>query len=174
MVCTFTFKMFCGGSHINIQTVLVVLSLLFHLISGGTTGTIPTTGQGNMAGFDPRFLQSMFLYGGNVDMNKAFNQEYDQTYYFNDGAVSTGFGEVSSVRIHGNMNSGFTFDFNIKASQHQQVVNVTSPIDGVTIVTNQYSSGDSGYSYSIGPISLQTAIGLFSYAMSSMTPSNAG
>ena len=124
----------------NIQTVLVVLSLLFHLISGGTTGTIPTTGQGNMAGFDPRFLQSMFLYGGNVDMNKAFNQEYDQTYYFNDGAVSTGFGEVSSVRIHGNMNSGFTFDFNIKASQHQQVVNVTSPIDGVTIVTNQYSS----------------------------------
>lgn len=141
MVCTFTFKMFCGGSHMNIQTVLVVLSLLFHLISGGTTGTIPTTGQGNMAGFDPRFLQSMFLYGGNVDMNKAFNQEYDQTYYFNDGAVSTGFGEVSSVRIHGNMNSGFTFDFNIKASQHQQVVNVTSPIDGVTIVTNQYSSG---------------------------------
>lgn len=159
----------------NIQTVLVVLSLLFHLIYGGTTGTIPTTGQGNMAGFDdPRFLQAMFLYGGNVDMNKAFNQEYDQTYYFNDGAVSTGFGEVSSVRIHGNMNSGFTFDFNIKANQHQQVVNVTSPIDGVTIVTNQYSSGDSGYSYSIGPISFQTAIGLFSYAMSSMTPSNAG
>lgn len=143
----------------NIQTVLVVLSLLFHLISGGTTGTIPTTGQGNMAGFDdPRFLQAMFLYGGNIDMNKAFNQEYDQTYYFNDGYESTGWGKGSSVRIHGNMNSGFTFDFNIKANQHQQVVNVTSPIDGVTI----------------GPISLQTAIGLFSYAMSSMTPSNAG
>lgn len=160
----------------NIQTVLVVISLLFHLISGGggTAGTIPTTGQGNMAGFDPRFLQAMFLYGGNVDMNKAFNQEYDQTYYFDDGYESSGFGKGSSVRIHGNMNSGFTFDFNIKASQHQQVVNVTSPIDGVTIVTHQYSSGDSGYSYSVGPISLQTAIGLFSYAMSSMTPSNAG
>ena len=62
----------------NIQTLLVVLSMLFSLIAGG--GTIPTTGQGNMAGFDdPRFLQAMFLYGGNVDMNKAFNQEYDQT-----------------------------------------------------------------------------------------------
>ena len=130
----------------NIQTLLVVLSMLFSLIAGG--GTIPTTGQGNMAGFDdPRFLQAMFLYGGNVDMNKAFNQEYDQTYYFNEGYESTGWGKGSSVRIHGNMNSGFTFDFNIKANQHQQVVNVTSPIDGVTIVTNQYSSGDSGYSY---------------------------
>ena len=158
----------------NIMLVIVVL--LFNLLSGGTESTVPTTiVPDGTAWSDPNYLvQLMYMYGGNVDMNKAFNQEYDQTYYFNDGAVSTGFGEVSSVRIHGNMNSGFTFDFNIKASQHQQVVNVTSPIDGVTIVTNQYSSGDSGYSYSIGPISLQTAIGLFSYAMSSMTPSNAG
>ena len=156
----------------NMNTILVILSLLFNLLSGGTVGTLPTTEQ-TTTGFDPRFLQAMFMYGGNVDMNRDYNQNFDKTYYFDNGFESAGWGQGSSVRVHGNMNSGFMFDFDIKASQHQQEVNITSPIDGVTVVTNQYSSGDSGYSYSIGPINLQTAIQLFNYAASYMTPSNA-
>lgn len=157
----------------NMNTILVILSLLFNMLSGGTVGNLPTTGQTSTTGFDPRFLQAMFMYGGSVDMNRDYNQNFDKTYYFDNGVESAGWGQGSSVRVHGNMNSGFMFDFDIKASQYQQEVNITSPIDGVTIVTNQYSSGDSGYSYSIGPINLQSAISLFNYAASYMTTSNA-
>ena len=163
----------------NMNIVFVIISLLFNLFTGGggTASSTPTTGQWNMSGFNPSSLfQMMYAFGGDVDMDKAFNQEYDYTYYLDDGYQSYGWSKGSYVRIHGNMNSGIIFDFNIKSSQHSQEVNVTTPIEGVTLVTSNYTSGDEGYSFSVGPINLQTALRLFQYAgyymMSATSPAN--
>ena len=158
----------------NMNVLIVIISLLFNLLTGGTTGNTAPSNVQEVTGFDPRFIQSVLMFGGNVDMNRGFTQEYDKTYYLDDdGYQSYGWGKGSSVRVHGNYRDGFSFDFDIKANQHQENVTFDSPIDGVSIVTRQYTSGDAGYSFSVGPISLQTALQLFSYAASYMTPSNA-
>lgn len=157
----------------NMNVLIVIISLLFNLLAGGTTGNTTPANVQEITGFDPRFLQTMIMFGGNVDMNRGFTQEYDKTYYLDDSYQSYGWGKGSTVRIHGNYRDGFSFDFDIKATQHQENVTFDSPIDGVSIVTRQYTLGDAGYSFSVGPISLQTALQLFSYAASYMTPSNA-
>lgn len=157
----------------NMNVLIVIISLLFNLLAGGTTGNTAPSNVQEVTGFDPRFIQSVLMFGGNVDMNRGFTQEYDKTYYLDDGYQSYGWGKGSTVRIHGNYRDGFSFDFDIKATQHQENMTFDTPIDGVSIVTRQYTSDDAGYSFSVGPISLQTALQLFSYAASYMTPSNA-
>lgn len=88
--------------------MLVIVALLFNLLSGGTTSNVPTTiVPDGTAWSNPNYLvQLMYMYGGNVDMNRAYEQEYDKTYYFEDGYQAYGWGKGSSVRVHGNMNSG--------------------------------------------------------------------
>lgn len=157
----------------NMNVLIVIISLLFNMLAGGTTGNTTPANVQEITGFDPRFLQTMIMFGGNVDMNRGFTQEYDKTYCLDDSYQSYGWGKGSTVRIHGNYRDGFSFDFDIKATQHQENMTFDTPIDGVSIVTRQYTSGDAGYSFSVGPISLQTALQLFSYAASYMTPSNA-
>lgn len=157
----------------NMNVLIVIISLLFNMLAGGTTGNTTPANVQEITGFDPRFLQTMIMFGGNVDMNRGFTQEYDKTYCLDDSYQSYGWGKGSTVRIHGNYRDGFSFDFDIKATQHQENMTFDTPIDGVTIVTHQYTAGDAGYSFSVGPIGLQTALQLFSYAAPYMTPSNA-
>lgn len=83
-----------------------------------------------------------------------------------------GWGKGSSVRVHGNMNTGIYFDFDIKVDQHQQEVTVDTPVEGLKVVTSQYSNGEAGYSFSVGPINLYTAMQLFNSASSYMVQSN--
>ena len=157
----------------NMNILLVIISLLFNLLSGGTTSNAPTINQDKIAGINPYLLQMMYMYGGNIDMDRAYNREYDQTYYLDDdGYRSYGWEKGSYVRVHGNLNSGIYFDFNIKMEQQQQEVVVSTPVEGLSIVTSQYSSGDAGYSFSIGPVNLQTALQLFNMASYYMVPSS--
>ena len=132
----------------NIMLVIVVL--LFNLLSGGTESNVPTTivPDGTTWSNPDYLVQLMYMYGGNVDMNR------------------------SSVRVHGNMNTGIYFDFDIKVDQHQQEVTVDTPVEGLKVVTSQYSNGEAGYSFSVGPINLYTAMQLFNSASSYMVQSN--
>ena len=113
----------------------------------------------------------MALMGNNVSTNwyqDSWN-EIDQTIDLGDGQwTQYGYGEGSTVRIHGNLNSGLYFDFSIKGSQWDSQKQVTSPIEGITITQTSYSSADSGYSFSVGPISLQTALTLWNAPTSQM------
>ena len=112
----------------------------------------------------------------NKRMNEFFNEilekykgKIDQTIDLGDGQWKQyGYGEGSTVRIHGNLNSGLYFDFSIKGSQWDSQKQVTSPIEGITITQTSYSSADSGYSFSVGPISLQTALTLWNATTSQM------
>jgi len=70
------------------------------------------------------------------------------------------------------MNSGIYFDFNIKANNYQQEVTVDTPVEGLKVVTSQYSNGEAGYSFSVGPINLYTALQIFNSASSYMVQSN--
>ena len=140
--------------------MLVIVALLVNLLSGGTESNVPTTiVPDGTAWSNPNYLvQLMYMYGGNVDMNRSYEQEYDKTYVFEDGFKDYGWGKGSSVRVHGNMNTGIYFDFDIKVDQHQQEVTVDTPVEGLKVVTSQYSNGEAGYSFSVGPINLYTAI----------------
>lgn len=101
--------------------MLVIVALLFNLLTGNGTANISnTTSVDSSAWANPNYLvQLMYMYGGNVDMNRAYEQEYDKTYVFEDGYQAYGWGKGSSVRVHGNMNTGIYFDFDIKVDQHQ-------------------------------------------------------
>ena len=157
----------------NANLLVVIISLLLNLLAGGATGNTTPSNVQEVTGFDPRFIQTVLMFGGNVDRDRGFTQEYDRTYSLDDGYQAYGWGKGSTVRIHGNYRDGFSFDFDIKANQHLENLTFDTPIDGVSIVTRQYTSGDAGYSFSVGPIGLQTALQLFSYAAPSLTPSNA-
>ena len=120
--------------------MLVIVALLFNLLSG-TTSNVPTTivPDGTTWSNPDYLVQLMYMYGGNVDMNRSYEQEYDKTYVFEDGFKDYGWGKGSSVRVHGNMNTGIYFDFDIKVDQHQQEVTVDTPVEGLKVVTSQYS-----------------------------------
>ena len=154
--------------------MLVIVALLFNLLTGNGTANISnTTSVDSLAWANPNYLvQLMYMYGGNVDMNRAYEQEYDKTYVFEDGYQAYGWGKGSSVRVHGNMNTGIYFDFDIKVDQHQQEVTVDTPVEGLKVVTSQYSNGEAGYSFSVGPINLYTALQLLNSASSYMVQSN--
>lgn len=154
--------------------MLVIVALLFNLLTGNGTANISnTTSVDSSAWANPNYLvQLLYTYGGDVDMNRNYNQEFDQTYVFENGYQAYGWGKGSSVRVHGNMNSGIYFDFNIKASNYQQEVTVDTPVEGLKVVTSQYSNGEAGYSFSVGPVNLYTALQLFNSASSYMVQSN--
>lgn len=154
--------------------MLVIVALLFNLLFGGTESNVPTTivPDGTTWSNPDYLVQLMYMYGGNVDMNRNYNQEFDQTYLFEDGYQAYGWGKGSSVRVHGNMNSGIYFDFNIKVDNYQQEVTVDTPVEGLKVVTSQYSNGEAGYSFSVGPINLYTALQIFNSASSYMVQSN--
>ena len=154
--------------------MLVIVALLFNLLSGGTTSNVPTTivPDGTTWSNPDYLVQLMYMYGGNVDMNRSYEQEYDKTYVFEDGFKDYGWGKGSSVRVNGNMTTGIYFDFDIKVDQHQQEVTVDTPVEGLKVVTSQYSNGEAGYSFSVGPVNLYTAMQLFNSASSYMVQSN--
>lgn len=163
----------------NIQMIIVILSLLFNLLTGGslagnwqpidygnqTTGT--TASITAMMPNQMQMMLPMLMFGGSVNMNQSNWDQVDQTIDLGSGNwQSYGFGQGSSVRIHGSMTNGMYFDFTVKGNTYDQSQKVTSPIEGLTITTSQYSGSDAGYSFSIGPVNWQTALTLFNYATS--------
>ena len=72
--------------------MLVIVALLFNLLTGNGTANISnTTSVDSSAWANPNYLvQLMYMYGGNVDMNRAYEQEYDKTYVFEMGIRHTG------------------------------------------------------------------------------------
>ena len=147
------------------QSIIVAIVMILQiLLSGGNAN-------GNQNYNNMNWLQLMALMGNNVSTNwyqDSWN-EIDQTIDLGDGQWKQyGYGEGSTVRIHGNLNSGLYFDFSIKGSQWDSQKQVTSPIEGITITQTSYSSADSGYSVSVGPISLQTALTLWNATTSQM------
>ena len=147
------------------QNIIVVIVMVLQiLLSGGNAN-------GNQNYNNMNWLQLMALMGNNVSTNwyqDSWN-EIDQTIDLGDGQWKQyGYGEGSTVRIHGNLNSGLYFDFSIKGSQWDSQKQVTSPIEGITITQTSYSSAASGYSFSVGPISLQTALTLWNATTSQM------
>lgn len=163
----------------NIQMIIVILSLLFNLLTGGslagnwqpidygnqTTGT--TASITAMMPNQMQMMLPMLMFGGNINLNQSNWDQVDQTIDLGSGNwQSYGFGQGSSVRIHGSMTNGMYFDFTVKGNTYDQSQKVTSPIEGLTITTSQYSGSDAGYSFSVGPVNWQTALTLFNYATS--------
>ena len=147
------------------QNIIVVIVMVLQiLLSGGNAN-------GNQNYNNMNWLQLMALMGNNVSTNwyqDSWN-EIDQTIDLGDGQWKQyGYGEGSTVRIHGNLNSGLYFDFSIKGSQWDSQKQVTRPIEGTNITQTSYNSADSGYSFSVGPISLQTALTLWNATTSQM------
>ena len=147
------------------QSIIVVIVMVLQiLLSGGNAN-------GNQNYNNMNWLQLMALMGNNVSTNwyqDSWN-EIDQTIDLGDGQWKQyGYGEGSTVRIHGNLNSGLYFDFSIKGSQWDSQTQVTSPLEGITMTQTSDSSADSGYSFSVGPISLQTALTLWNATTSQM------
>ena len=146
------------------QNIIVAIVMVLQiLLSGGNAN-------GNQ-NYNMNWLQLMALMGNNVSTNwyqDSWN-EINQTIDLGDGQWKQyGYGEGSTVRIHGNLNSGLYFDFSIKGSQWDSQKQVTNPVEGITITQTSYSSGDSGYSFSVGPVTLQTALNLWNMATSQM------
>ena len=93
------------------QNIIVVIVMVLQiLLSGGNAN-------GNQNYNNMNWLQLMALMGNNVSTNwyqDSWN-EIDQTIDLGDGQWKQyGYGEGSTVRIHGNLNSGLYFDFSIK------------------------------------------------------------
>ncbi len=157
----------------NTNIILVVISILFNLITGGgiASGSIPSMGQtGNFPNY---LMQMLYLYGGSINMEQSNWDSIDKTIDIGSGSYeSYGFGKGSTVRVYGNVRDGVAFDFSIKQSQYDHNLDVSSPVDGVKITTSQYSGSDSGYNIHIDPISLQKALELFSQSLTYL--SNAG
>ncbi len=167
----------------NVRMIVVILSLLFNLLTGGslagnwqpidygnqTAGTMISSTGFNMQN-PMQMLWLMQMMGGNINMNQSNWDQVDQTIDLGSGNwQSYGFGQGSSVRVHGSMTNGMYFDFTVKGNSYDQSQQVVAPIEGLTITTNQYSGTDSGYSFSVGPVNWQTALTLFNYATSSMS-----
>ena len=105
------------------QSIIVVIVMVLQiLLSGGNAN-------GNQNYNNMNWLQLMALMGNNVSTNwyqDSWN-EIDQTIDLGDGQWKQyGYGEGSTVRIHGNLNSGLYFDFSIKGSQWDSQKQVTS------------------------------------------------
>lgn len=142
--------------------IVVIVMVLQLLLSGGTANG--TQSYNNM-----NWLQLMTLMGGNVSTNwyKENWSEVDQTINLDEGQWEQyGYGKGSKVRIHGNLNYGLYLDFTIKESQWDNQKQVSNPVEGITITQTSYNSADSGYSFSVGPINLQTLLGLWSMTTS--------
>ena len=165
----------------NIQMIIVILSLLFNLLTGGSLagnwqpidyGNQTTGTTASITAMMPNQMQMMLpllMFGGNINLNQSNWDQVDQTIDLGSGNwQSYGLGKGSSVRIHGSMTNGMYFDFTVKGNTYDQSQKVTSPIEGLTITTSQYSGSDAGYSFSVGPVNWQTAMSLFNYATSSM------
>ena len=125
------------------QSIIVVIVMVLQiLLSGGNAN-------GNQNYNNMNWLQLMALMGNNVSTNwyqDSWN-EIDQTIDLGDGQCKQYcYGEGSTVRIHGNLNSGLYFDFSIKGSQWDSQKQVTSPIEGITITQTSYSSAISSES----------------------------
>ena len=93
------------------QNIIVVIVMVLQiLLSGGNAN-------GNQNYNNMNWLQLMALMGNNVSTNwyqDSWN-EIDQTIDLGDGQWKQyGYGEGSTVRIHGNLNSGLYFDFRNK------------------------------------------------------------
>lgn len=148
------------------QSIIVAIVMVLQiLLSGGNAN-------GNQNYNNMNWLQLMALMGNNNVSTNWYQDswnEIDQTIDLGDGQWKQyGYGEGSNVRIHGNLNSGLYFDFSIKGSQWDSQKQITSPVEGITITQTSYSSADSGYSFSVGPISLQTALTLWNATTSQM------
>ena len=96
------------------QSIIVAIVMILQiLLSGGNAN-------GNQNYNNMNWLQLMALMGNNVSTNwyqDSWN-EIDQTIDLGDGQWKQyGYGKGSTVRIHGNLNSGLYFDFSIKGSQ---------------------------------------------------------
>lgn len=149
----------------NIEMLTVVISLIMNLMMGGNGwwGTIPT---GEEIQKDPMSLVNvLYLFGGNLNIYESGWQEVDQTIDLGDGSWERyGFGSGSTVRVHGNLKNGMWLDFSIKGKEYQVDHQEITPVEGVTITTHQYDGGEKGFDFSIGPISLSTALNLLSLA----------
>ena len=147
------------------QNILVVMALILQML-GSNGGNTP-----NANGQNINWLQIMSLMGGNPYVNwyQDASNEVDYTIDLGEGQWEQyGYGKGSKVRVHGNLNTGLYFDFSVDGNQWNQAQQVTSPIEGVTITQRSYNDSNTGYSYSIGPISWQTAINLWNMASTQM------
>lgn len=88
------------------------------------------------------------------------------------GIRHTGGAKAPPLEFMATWIQGIYFDFNIKVDNYQQEVTVDTPVEGLKVVTSQYSNGEAGYSFSVGPINLYTALQLFNSASSYMVQSN--
>ena len=148
------------------QNIIVAIVMFLQiLLSGGNVN-------GNQNYTNMNWLQLMALLGNNNASTSWYMDswsEIDQTIDLGDGQWERyGYGKGSTVRIHGNLDSGMYFDFSIKGSQWDSQKQVTNPVEGITITQTSYNSGDSGYSFSVGPVTLQTALNLWNMATSQM------
>lgn len=141
--------------------IIVIVMVLQLLLSGGTAN-------GNQ-GYNMNWLQLLALLSNNNASTNWYQDnwsEVDKTIDLGNGEWKQyGYGEGSTVRIHGNLNSGLYFDFSIRGSQWDNQKQITSPVKGVTITQTSYNSADSSYSFSVGPINLQTALNLWNMAI---------
>lgn len=164
------------------QYLIVIAALLWNLLTGGSVAgnwqplyggsyTTPSTSTSSWSlmwngglGGQSSLLSLIYMMGGNINMSQSSWDSIDQTINIDDGWERYGFGQGSSVRIHGNWSDGVYFDFTVKANSYDQSREWSEPIDGLTISSSSYSSSDSSYSFSVGPLNLRTALNLFSYA----------
>lgn len=144
--------------------VMALVMVLQLLLSGG--GAIGEQSN-NMS-----WLQLMALLGS----NNTYTNWYQDDWYEVDKTIDLGggqweefgYGQGSTVRVHGNLRNGLYFDFSVQGMKYNSQHQVTNPVDGVTITQEIYSSGDSGYTFSVGPINFQTALSLWNMATSQM------
>ena len=145
--------------------IVAIIMILQVLLSGGVVN-------GNQNYNNLNWLQLMTLLGNNNAYTNWYQSEWeevDKTIKIDDGQWEQyGYGNGSTVRIHGNLNTGLYFDFTIKGNQWDSQKKVTSPVEGITITQTSYNSGDSSYSFSIGPVNFQTALNLWNMAVSQM------
>ena len=145
--------------------IVAIVMVLQVLLSGGVAN-------GNQNYNNLNWLQLMVLLGNNNASANWYQDnwsEIDKTIDLGEGQWEQyGYGKGSTVRIHGNLNSGLSFDYSIKGSQWNSQKKITSPVEGINITQTSYNSGDSGYSFSVGPVNFQTALNLWNMAVSQM------
>ena len=149
------------------QNIIVAIVMVLQILISGGNANGSQNNMNNMS-----WLQLMALMGNNNVSTNWYQdswKEIDQTIDLGDGQWQQyGYGKGSSVRIHGNLNTGMYFDFSIKGNQWDSQRQVTSPVEGITITQTSYNSGDSGYTFSVGPVTFQTALNLWNMATSQM------
>ena len=147
------------------QNILVVIALVLQMLCSNGANTANADSQ------NVNWLQVMALMGGNSYVNwyQDASSEVDYTIDLGEGQWEQyGYGKGSKVRIHGNLNNGLYFDFSGEGNQWDQTQQISNPIEGITITQRTYNDSSSGYSYSVGPISWQTAVNLWKMASTQM------